>query len=36
VAILSPGVNTIVVAGLILLGIAENWRPFRKAISSEL
>jgi hypothetical protein len=27
--VLSPGINTIALAGLVLLGIAENWLPLR-------
>jgi hypothetical protein len=29
VLIFSPGVNAFVLGGLVLLGIAENWVPFR-------
>ena len=29
VLIFSPGINVILLAGVILLGIAENWAPFR-------
>jgi hypothetical protein len=29
ILIFSPGINAVLLAGLILLGIAENWAPFR-------
>jgi uncharacterized protein YybS (DUF2232 family) len=29
VVVFSPGINTVALAGLILLGIAENWLPLR-------
>ena len=35
IVILSPGINTLALAALILLGIIENWRPIRRTVQCD-